>query len=92
MDLFDDEIPDPVTQELPIPDYNHLPRLDVESRSRQLDAEGLELVLRYERTHRDRTPVAQFLTARLRRLRDQGREDRRVKGGYGPAPRSSRPL
>jgi hypothetical protein len=91
VDLFDDEIPDPATRELPIPDYNHLPRVEVETASRQLDAEDLDVVLRYERGHRDRTPVVRLLTARLRWLREQVRGGRSVKGGYGPAPRASRP-
>ncbi|WP_433887804.1 hypothetical protein [Streptomyces sp. CA-111067] len=83
--MFDDEIPDPVTRELPIPDYKHLPRLDVETRAEGLKAEDLQIVLRYERGHRDRTPVIRLLTARLRRLRDQTRDTGSGREGSGPA-------
>lgn len=69
MDLPDDITPVPVTQELPIADYKHLPRISVEDRVGKLDQDGAEKVLRYEREHRDRTPVIQLLLARLRQLR-----------------------
>ncbi|MFJ4851537.1 hypothetical protein [Streptomyces sp. NPDC088733] len=65
----DDITPAPVTQELPIPDYKHLPRISVEGRVGTLDQDGAQKVLRYEREHRDRTPVIQLLIARLQQLR-----------------------
>lgn len=84
---FEDDMPGPVTQELPIVDYPHLPRIEVERRAQDLASDGLELVLRYEREHGDRTPVVRLLTARLRQLRERGRDSRPpAAGGYGPAP------
>jgi hypothetical protein len=94
VDLFDDETPAPATQELPIADYKHLPRIAVEASVGKLDRDDVELVLRYEREHRGRTPVIRLLTAQLRRLRDVrdggrggGRGSGRSDGGYGPVPR-----
>ncbi|MDX3074187.1 hypothetical protein ACIP98_34630 [Streptomyces sp. NPDC088354] len=72
MDLPDDMAPATVTQDLPIADYKHLPRISVEDRVGELDRDGAEKVLRYEREHRDRTPVIQLLIARLRQLRTSG--------------------
>ncbi|MFF3564642.1 hypothetical protein ACFYXS_31825 [Streptomyces sp. NPDC002574] len=76
MDLPDDTTPAPVTLELPIADYKHLPRISVEDRVGRLDQDGAEKVLRYEREHRDRTPVIQLLLARLRQLRISGGQAR----------------
>ncbi|WP_405591380.1 hypothetical protein [Streptomyces sp. NBC_01190] len=84
VEFLDGDLPGPETAELPIADYKHLSRLAVESHSRGLDQEQLALLLRYERRHRDRTPVIQFLTARLRQFR---RKAAQPPGGYGPAPR-----
>jgi hypothetical protein len=94
VDLFDDETPAPATQELPIADYKHLPRIAVEASVGKLDQDDVELVLRYEREHRGRTPVIRLLTAQLRRIRNVrgsgGEGERgsgRLAGGYGPVPR-----
>ncbi|WNI18821.1 hypothetical protein [Actinacidiphila sp. ITFR-21] len=70
VELSDGEGPSPATRELPIVDYNHLPKLAIEGFSHDLAKEEVETVLRYERAHRSRTPVIRVLTARLRRLRD----------------------
>jgi hypothetical protein len=86
MDFPEDALPAPTTQELPIPDYKHLPRLDVEPRVGDLGKEEVETVLRYEREHRGRTPVIRLLTARLHRLRESRPVPSRGHG-YGPAPR-----
>ncbi|MYS19341.1 MULTISPECIES: hypothetical protein [unclassified Streptomyces] len=83
---FDDSAPGPATGELPIAEYNHLPRREVEGRLPDLDREQVELVLRYERRHRARTPVLRLLTTRLREFRDR-RDCEQPAGGYGPAPR-----
>lgn len=88
MEFFENELPDPSTQELPIPDYNHLPRIGMESRTRDLEREDLELLLRYECAHRARTPVLRLLAARLRRLRERHEGAGRPEGtgrdrGYG---------
>ncbi|MFJ4988989.1 hypothetical protein ACIP9H_34980 [Streptomyces sp. NPDC088732] len=46
-----------------------MPRISVEGRVGTLDQDGAQKVLRYEREHRDRTPVIQLLIARLQQLR-----------------------
>ncbi|MES5820179.1 hypothetical protein [Streptomyces sp. RG80] len=53
---------------LPLPDYDHLPLGGLESRVRSLSAEDVENLLAYERTHADRLPVTEVLTARLEQL------------------------
>jgi hypothetical protein len=80
VELFDGEVPGPATEELPIVDYKHLPKLAIEGFSRNLAKEETELVLRYERRHRDRTPVVRVLTARLRQLRHSRRNDGAATG------------
>ncbi|MFC4030030.1 hypothetical protein ACFO3J_00935 [Streptomyces polygonati] len=80
VELFDSEGPGPATGELPIMDYKHLPKLAIEGFSQSLAKEETELVLRYEREHRDRTPVVRVLTARLRQLRHSRRDDGAARG------------
>ncbi|KUN19838.1 hypothetical protein AQJ23_35925 [Streptomyces antibioticus] len=58
---------------LPLPDYDHLPIGGLESRVRSLAPEEVETLLSYERTHADRLPVTELLTARLEQL-DAGAE------------------
>ncbi|MFG1808061.1 hypothetical protein [Streptomyces sp. NPDC049040] len=82
MEFPEGKLPDPSTQELPIPGYKHLPKLGIEGRTEGLGAEQLDLLLRYEREHRDRTPVIRLFTARLRGLRED-RRDPHPDGGYG---------
>ena len=55
--------------ELPLPDYDHLPLGSLESRVRSLDADGVEALLAYEQAHGDRLPVVQVLQRRLEALR-----------------------
>jgi hypothetical protein len=59
---------DPARNTLPLPDYDHLPIGGLESRVRSLTAEEVEELLAYERTHADRLPVTELLTARLEQL------------------------
>jgi hypothetical protein len=59
---------DPGRSTLPLPDYDHLPIGGLESRVRSLAAEEVEELLAYERTHADRLPVTELLTARLEQL------------------------
>ncbi|MEU6375924.1 hypothetical protein [Streptomyces sp. NPDC046909] len=58
---------------LPLPDYDHLPIGGLESRVRSLGSEDVQTLLAYERTHGDRLPVTEVLTARLEQL-DAGAE------------------
>lgn len=74
---------------LPIADYDHLPKLAVESRARSLGPDELEALLRYECSHRARTPVIRVLAARLRQVRERRRRQA-VPGGYGPLPPAAR--
>jgi hypothetical protein len=60
----------PHHDELPLPDYDHLPLGSLEGRIRSLDADGLEALLDYERAHGNRLPVAQVLERRLEAVRD----------------------
>lgn len=60
----------PHHDELPLPDYDHLPIGSLEGRIRSLDADGLEALLAYERAHGDRLPVTVLLENRLSAVRD----------------------
>ncbi|MCU1604877.1 MAG: uncharacterized protein JWP46_1342 [Modestobacter sp.] len=55
--------------DLPLPDYDHLPVGSLTSRIRTLDAEGVQAVLGYETTHANRVQVVEALTHRLDALR-----------------------
>lgn len=54
---------------LPLPDYDHLPIGGLESRVRSLTAEQVGDLLTYERSHGDRLPVTELLSARLDQLK-----------------------
>jgi len=58
----------PSRDELPIPDYDHLPVTGLGHRIRSLDATDVETLLAYERAHGTRLPVVQVLEQRLREL------------------------
>ena len=59
--------------ELPLPDYDHLPIAALAQRVRTLDANGVQTLLTYEGEHGDRLPVTEVLRARLAEL-EQGAE------------------
>jgi hypothetical protein len=59
---------DPSRDELPLPDYDHLPLATLQHRIRSLEAEELDQVLAYERAHGDRAPVVTVVEERLRQL------------------------
>ncbi|MEU6849594.1 hypothetical protein ABZ901_06625 [Actinacidiphila alni] len=77
-------------EDLPLNDYDHLPRVSIEGSIGAMEEDELEQLVRYESVHRQRTPVIRLLTARLRRLRHRSSAPA-PEGGYGPAPRNSRP-
>jgi hypothetical protein len=54
--------------ELPLPDYDHLPLASLVQRVRTLDADGVRAVLGYETAHGDRLPVTEALRTRLSEL------------------------
>src|SRR4051812_43356565 len=56
--------------QLPLPDYDHLPVEGLPSRIRMLEARDLETVLDYERAHADRPRVVQIMENRLAELRE----------------------
>ena len=59
----------PHHDELPLPDYDHLPLGSLGARVRGLDAGGLAALLAYERAHGDRLPVTLMLERRLEAVR-----------------------
>ena len=56
-------------EDLPIPDYDHLPVGDLGHRIRSLTADQLGTLLAYEQAHGDRLPVVQVLQTRLEEVR-----------------------
>ncbi|MGY1594900.1 hypothetical protein ACI79D_23245 [Geodermatophilus sp. SYSU D00708] len=56
--------------QLPLPDYDHLPVDGLTSRIRTLDAAGLETLLAYERAHANRLQVVTIMENRLSSLRE----------------------
>jgi hypothetical protein len=59
----------PMNEQLPIPDYDHLPIGSLSHRIRALNAEGVAAILRYERAHADRVQLVEVLARRLDALR-----------------------
>ncbi len=60
----------PHHDELPLPDYDHLPIGSLQSRIRSLDAASLKSLLAYERSHGNRLPAVQVLERRLSAVED----------------------
>src|SRR4051812_3363700 len=75
------------TDNLPLPDYDHLTLPELTSRVRTLDAEGVEALAEHERAHGDRLPVLQVLQERLGQLR----EGAQPSGGAPDAPVPGQP-
>ncbi|MFK4148846.1 hypothetical protein [Streptomyces sp. NPDC004065] len=75
---------------LPLPDYDQLPLGALESRGRSLSAEEVEELLAHERTHADRLPVTQVLTARLEQLQSGARPTQGDPAALRPEKRESR--
>ncbi|NKX55490.1 hypothetical protein [Arthrobacter mobilis] len=59
----------PNHNELPLPDYDHLPLGTLPSRISGLDEQGVAALLEYETQHGNRLPVVQVLQERLDALR-----------------------
>ena len=74
--------------QLPLPDYDHLPVDGLTSRIRTLDAAGLETLLEYERAHADRLQVVTIMENRLTSLR----EGAQPSGGDPAAPAADDPV
>ncbi|GER23072.1 hypothetical protein NCCP1664_15680 [Zafaria cholistanensis] len=58
----------PEKNELPLPDYDHIPLGTLPSRIHGLDARGVSQLLDFERNHGNRLPVIQVLEQRLEAL------------------------
>jgi hypothetical protein len=74
--------------QLPLPDYDHLPVDGLTSRIRTLDAAGVELLLEYERAHANRLQVVTVMENRLSGLR----EGAQPSGGDPAAPAADDPV
>jgi len=74
--------------QLPLPDYDHLPVDGLTSRIRSLDTAGLETLLAYERAHANRLQVVTIMENRLTSLR-AGAEP---SGGDPTAPAADDPV
>ncbi|RBY82500.1 hypothetical protein DQ238_04225 [Geodermatophilus sp. TF02-6] len=74
--------------QLPLPDYDHIPVEGLASRIRMLDATGVETLLEYERAHADRLRVVTIMENRLAALR----EGARPSGGDPAAPAADDPV
>lgn len=59
----------PRHEDLPLPDYDHLPLGTLPTRINGLDESAVAQLLAYERSHGDRLPVVQVLEQRLDALR-----------------------
>lgn len=59
----------PHNDDLPLPDYDHLPIGSLEARVRTLDTDGVSRLLAYEQEHGNRLPMVQILERRLEQLR-----------------------
>ncbi|MEU6359671.1 hypothetical protein ACF06I_22040 [Streptomyces albidoflavus] len=60
--------PHPSREELPLPDYDHMPVAGLEHRMRSLPADDLRTVRAYEQEHADRPQVKQMIDHRLDQL------------------------
>jgi hypothetical protein len=56
--------------QLPLPDYDHLPLGGLTSRIRTLDQAGVRTLLDYEQAHGNRAPVVTVLQNRLKALEE----------------------
>jgi hypothetical protein len=77
----------PAHDELPLPDYDHLPTGSLAARIKPLDAGGVDQLLAYERAHANRLPVVMVLEHRLTELA----EGARPTSGDVTAPRPETP-
>lgn len=74
--------------QLPLPDYDHLPVQGLISRIRTLDATGLQTLLDHERGHANRLQVVTAMEHRLRALQ----EGAQPSGGDPAAPAADDPV
>ncbi len=60
----------PKHDELPLPDYDHVPLAVLPSRITSIDEQGLNQIVAYEREHGNRLPVIVTLESRLEAVRN----------------------
>ncbi|MCZ2807515.1 hypothetical protein O2W18_20600 [Modestobacter sp. VKM Ac-2983] len=81
---------------LPLPDYDHLPVGSLTSRIRTLDADGLQTVLAYEKSHANRVQVVSAMTHRLDELQSgaqpSGGDPAGSQPEHAPAPSGGSPV
>jgi hypothetical protein len=77
-----------MSDELPIPDYDHLPTGSLESRIRTLGQHGVRVLLDHERQHANRVQVVRILEQRLVAL-DTGAAEPSGGDPAAPAPEAS---
>jgi hypothetical protein len=73
--------------DLPLPDYDHLPLGSLMTRIRSLNAGDLQSLIQYERSHANRVQVVTVMDNRLRSLR----EGAQPSGGDPSAPTPEAP-
>ena len=82
--------------QLPLPDYDHLPVDGLISRIRTLDATGLQTLLDYERAHADRLQVVTAMQNRLTSLHEgaqpSGGDPDAAQPEHAPAPSGGSPV
>jgi hypothetical protein len=77
--------------ELPLPDYEHLPLETLKHRIRMLDANGVQKLLDYERAHGNRLPVVQAMETWLEELREGLPLPMATRSSSSPRRRPRRP-
>jgi hypothetical protein len=80
----------PQHDELPLPDYDHLPTGTLPSRISGLNEADLTQVLAYERAHANRLPVIQILEHRLTALQNGAEPSGTTVPSTGIGPNAAR--
>jgi hypothetical protein len=81
--------------ELPLPDYDHLPQGSLMHRLRSLTENELQRIRDYERTHADRPAVLELIDARLSQLASgetPSSGDQRIQPESAPPPSGGSPV
>jgi hypothetical protein len=82
--------------DLPLPDYDHLPVGSLISRIRSLDTGGLQALLQYEQGHANRVQVVSAMQSRLNGLKEgaqpSGGDPAAVGADAPPPPAGGSPV
>ncbi|HWI00714.1 MAG TPA: hypothetical protein VNT27_10315 [Propionibacteriaceae bacterium] len=79
-----DASPSASREDLPLPDYDHLPLASLIQRIRSLDVDQLSMLDRYERAHGNRLPVTEAFRARLAELESGAEPSGGSPAAYAP--------